>query len=379
MLCAMSWFDELHQQLIDQGQVPHVIPAGAGRLLIAEHAARLLAVEVPGIDENLIFHTDATGDGQITGGDRLWLAPEVAWFWPSLKEAREDPKGTASCPSDIDPGRYVLVANETPHTLWSTAALQDMRNGNHIALNVQRHFSACAPIVDHPGLQCVSFLIRNGVSIAYTDDADERINAEPGAVAGCWDILQVPPTGTLICPTTAAVDPRSYYDPFGKYHVDVSDESVRFLIDGQHRIKMGIKPHHSTGRMGYYRELGNGYGSLILRVFAPLPGEPYCDLPRDSQAHDAIAQHADHPEQFDGDALQAYNDDGDSFPGTSFGEMEYHDPCVVAPEADQAASVPLSRTGQCVTHVLVGPPNSVKKLGAELLGVAIDPIPPLRG
>ncbi|MEO0586619.1 MAG: hypothetical protein AAF078_03175, partial [Planctomycetota bacterium] len=155
--------------------------------------------------------------------------------------------------------------------------------------------------------------------------------------------------------------PRSYYEPFGDRHVAVEGDCVRFLIDGKRRTKMGLLPEHTTGRMGYYRPLGDGRSSLIFRAFAALPGEPYCDLPVDHPAHDAAAAGEDHPEMFRGDGLQAYNDDGDAFPGTSFGEMEYHDPCVIAGRG------PTSRTGSCVTHVMAGPDEAVRAVGRELL------------
>ncbi|NJO56652.1 MAG: hypothetical protein HC834_10335 [Rhodospirillales bacterium] len=172
---------------------------------------------------------------------------------------------------------------------------------------------------------------------------------------------------------------RSYYDPFGTRHVSVGERCVRFLIDGRRRIKMGLRPEHTTGRMGYYRALGDGRATLIVRVFASLPGEPYCDLPRDDPRHRALQLGESSGPVLGGDALQAYNDDGDAFApkagqasvdakDVTFGEMEYHDPCVISGRA------PGERGGTCVTHVVVGADASVRAWGASLLGCEIEPL-----
>ena len=346
----MTWFDQLHARVADEGQRPHVLSSGDGRILIAEHGARILAVESPGVEENLIFHTDATGDGKMSGGDRLWIAPEVAWFWPSLEDARRDPKGTAATPEQIDPGNYQPGKRGGAHSLVNfDVSLRDVRSGNKVAVHAYRNFNAAIRPAMPEGLSWVGFTLENAMDL---------VNGDAGAVVGCWDILQVPPTGTLICPTVTRADVRSYYDPFGDRHVQVDEECVRFLIDGRHRIKMGLLAEHTTGRMAYYRRLGNGTSSLILRIFAPLPGEPYCDIPRDAPAD----------QRRGGDCLQAYNDDGDAFPRTSFGEMEYHDPCLVVGEGGER------RAGTSVTHIFTGPDGVVKQVGERLLGVAVEGI-----
>ncbi|MEM6756457.1 MAG: DUF6786 family protein [Planctomycetota bacterium] len=372
----MTWFDDLHRRVADEGQRPHILQAGdgAGRLLITEHGARVLACELPGVDHNLFFHTDHTGEGgskgKVTGGDRVWIAPEAAYFWPTLEDARRDPKGTAAVPPEIDPG--LRVKSPYDHDSFESEnlieLLRDRRNGHPANVETVREVQICA-LQSRSSLSSLSFTIKNAL--------------ESGEV-GCWDILQVPVGGTLICPTTINVaesdrytageqshcqtpnaGPRSYYEPFGERHVAVEGGCVRFLIDGQRRTKMGILPEHTTGRMGYYRPLGDAMSSLIFRSFGVFPGEPYCDLPVNHPAHDAVAARKDHPEMFRGDALQAYNDDGDAFPGASFGEMEYHDPCVIAGRG------PTSRTGSCVTHVMAGPDAAVRRVGRELLGVEV--------
>lgn len=369
-----DWYDRIVAAL-DAQEFKHVtLQAGAARLLVTEHGGRILACAMPGVADNLLYHPpfmeDAASRKSIAGGDRLWIAPEVGWFWPSLDEARANPKDTAQTPGSIDPGYFGITEQGDGHVLLDNRIdVTDCRDGKSLALYATR----AVRVIDGPaglpdGVACGSFAITN--SLSFADDTSDA-----GAVAGCWDILQVPGDpenpGTLICPTTGDVEPTSYYDPFGERHVAVDKASanggrVRFLIDGDRRVKMGLPAGVTTGRMGYYRALGDGQASLIVRIFAPLPGEPYCDIPRD----------APDDQRLGGDALQAYNDDGDAFagppesdaPDTTFGEMEYHDPALVAGQA------PETRTGTCVTHVLVGPDDAIKHAGWELLGAGIEPI-----
>ncbi len=362
-----EWFDRIVARLDAHEHKHATLAAGDGRLLVTEHGARVLACEMPGVSHNLFFHppfmeqADSDGEHSVAGGDRLWIAPEVGWFWPSLDEARRDPKGTATTPMAIDPGYFgITEQSDTRIVLDARIDLTDIRDDKALALYATREVRAIeAP--DHlpDGLMTLSFALTH--QLAWADASTDE-----GAVAGVWDILQVPPPppevgggGTLICPTTRRVEPRSYYEPFGEKHVVVDDGRVRFLIDGKHRIKMGLHADATTGRMAYYVKHNDEVSSLIVRIFAPQPGEPYCDLPRD----------ADDSQRTGGDALQAYNDDGDAFEGppeVTFGEMEYHDPCLIAGKA------PSTRTGTSVTHILVGPDDAIKQAGQQLLGVVIE-------
>ncbi len=340
----MSWFDDLRDRLETEGQRPHALSSGAGRFLVVEHGARLLACDLPGVARNPLFVMDDK-DGHATGGDRLWIAPEVAYYWPSLEQAREDPIKWAATPTQIDPGEY---SNTGPWPggvhLENRMSLQDARDGRRIDLHARRALAALPPLDTLPDGVTACALSITHTLVAAGGDTD--------AVAGAWSIMQVPPPGTLICPTTTRVQPRSYYDPFGDRHVLADDHAIRFRIDGQRRIKMGVLPEHTTGRMAYYqRREGGGASTLIVRVFPTLPGETYIDIPRDHPAD----------QRRGGDCLQAYNDDG-TYGG--FGEMEHHDPAVIV--GGRA-----SRTATSVTHLLAGPDEAIRRLGRDLLGVAV--------
>ncbi len=315
--------------------------SGDGAFEVSAAGARVLSCTVAG-SPNLLYD-----DGKGSGGDRVWVAPEVAYYWPSLKDAREDPVGTAATPAGIDPGTWSVASRwEGGASMEQSVALADARDGKSIALDMRRTVSAIdAPYGLPDGVMCTSFTVVNEMTATGGDE---------GAVAAAWDVLQVPPAGTLVCPTTRRVDPRSYYEPFDGQRVKVEQEAVRFHIDAQRRVKMGLRPEHTTGRMGYYRPLTGGESSLIVRVFPVYPGEMYVDVPRDHPAE----------QRSGGDALQAYNDDGTY---GAFGEMEFVAPAVVVGGC-------MARHTACVTHALVGPDDAVRAAGAGLLGCRVNPV-----
>lgn len=353
----LDWFDQLDHAAQAQNHQTHRLVAGDGTLLVTERGARIMACTLPGVEGNLFFHhgsmLDPNHAANPFGGDRLWIAPEVGWYWPSLALAREDATKHAATPPQIDPGEYLTDSASPVHAQLSTRmTLKDVRDGKSIELAVSRQVRAVgAPIGLPESLKCASFAITNVLLVRGGDD---------GTVACAWDILQVPPVGTLICPTAtdpkSVNEPTSYYEPFGERHVERGDRAVRFLIDSRRKIKMGMKAEHTTGRMAYYRQLDGGLSTLILRIFSPLPGEPYPDIPIN----------ADKDQRLGGDTLQAYNhSDGGA---SGFGEMEYHDPAVIV------GNGPASRHGTSVTHALAGPDDAIRAFGQQLLGAPVQSI-----
>jgi hypothetical protein len=346
------WYTTLRDQLAAANHRPRELSLHSGAtLLLTDHGARAMAVRCDALSENA-FWTPEKFTADPAGGDRLWIAPEVAYFWPSLDKAREDPVRWAATPPDIDPARYAVVHADQRRVMFETdMTLTDARVGKAIHLRVRRGFHAVNPPSGlPPDIACAGYAASHSLEILGGDE---------GALAGAWALLQLPPTGTLICPTTRPLqitgDVTSYYDPFGDRHVQTDGRRLRFLIDAGRRIKMGLRAEWTTGRMGYYRPTADGRAVLILRIFNPQPGEPYVDVPRA----------ADIATRTGGDCLQAYNDDG-TFGG--FGEMEHHDPALIV------GIGPTQRSGGFVTHVLTGPDLSVRAAAEALLGVEVSPI-----
>lgn len=364
---STGWFNRLEHAARQAGDNPMIwqgrpAPRGTAgaqtpQLMILPRAGRLIACQMPGVDDNLFFHHHLLEDparaaqlieaGAGFGGDRLWIAPESAYRWKDLAKVRHDLAGNAFTPRSMDPADYRIRIDEPGRLqLVTQMNLHDERHNQSVSLRVSREMLLIEPPSDLPDqVACVSFALSHELTM---------LEAGPQSQAGVWVLLQLPVTGTLICPTTANADPlRSYYDSFGPDRVQVDASAVRFGIDSTRCMKMGIRPELTTGRMGYLRQVGD-VSTLIVRIFHPQPGRPYVDMPVDEILSGS---------RLGGDALQAYNHDGSG--NIHFGEMEYHDPAVLGSQTVRTV------TGTSVTHVLAGPAHQIEQIGRRLLGVAI--------
>ncbi len=347
-----DWLDALKQSIHSNGHALSQWQVGDATFVLMPFAARLLACEMPGVEGNLFWHhpdmLDPTKAGeQLRGagggiaGDRLWIAPEVGYIWPDLAAARVDPYNTACLPAAMDPAEYKIVRDdEGMLSLTTNMELLDHRVSKWAKLRVSRVFSG----MDRPGF--VSRDLKwSGISIRNTMVAEA---GDEGAVAGTWDLLQLPIGGVQIFATQQPqkAAPTSYYEPYREGDVTWDEHAVYFHAKGDHVIKMGLSPEQATGRMVYLRKVA-GQTTAILRSFLPCPGMPYVDVPRSSD------------ERFGGDALQAFCDDGRF---QSFTEMEYHDPAVIVGKGPQVTG------STCITHVIAGAQKAVVAAASAFLG-----------
>lgn len=355
-----DWMERIRSAVGNGGHDTMTWSAGDGALLVMPFAARILGCRVDGVEGNLFWHCpDAEDQARTTellkapaamGGDRLWIAPEIAHHWPSLEAARGNKWMQAYCvPAIVDPGDYQIIESDDGHLrAEADMALHDHRVSKSISFRVERQFTVePEPLPGIPtALKVVSFTIRNRLTATGGDE---------GAVAGAWDILQLPARGgggTIICPTLHPIDaPHCYFEPFGD-HVKTGPGVVSVRIDAQRQFKLGLPPQSCLGRMGYYRRGADGQCTLIVRIFGIVPGAPYVDTMRSCPDDQRTG----------GDCLQVYNDDGAY---GEFGEMEYHDPGIVVGQH------PTSREGTSITHVLAGPQSEVEEAAQWLLGVEI--------
>lgn len=351
MTCC-CWMDHLTRSLTANEKEYRLWNARDGQLLVTIDGARVLGCRIDGVDHNLFWHDPemetprgTAGPYEITGGDRLWIAPEAGLIFTDRIKAQKQPKAYTLLPTDMDPGHWKPTLDAPGHlSLNATMKLRDHKLQANLGIEVDRRFDLIAPPDGlSKKIKCLSYGITHRLTM---------LDSQPRTHAGIWSVLQMPATGWIIVPTIGTLQKvRRYYAPFGQKHLKIAPRQVRFLVDGQRRIKMGIKAEQLVGRMGYCRKLDRLRASLIVRCFAAQPGQPYADVPL-TQA-----------DCFGGDAMQAYNHNAKGVPGLGFGEMEYHDPAVV-----QGSGISSGQAG-CVTHVMVGPIADIQAAGEMLLGV----------
>lgn len=344
-----SDIEKLSASLQSAGQAVFALGNASGRLLVSLSGARALACEFAHMPGNLFFHDtslEETGKAaqalqkSPAAGDRLWIAPEINYIFKDLSKVMTHPAECSLTPPAMEPGHYRLIHHTARHlALAADMRLEDrLSPRTHVSVSISRAFELIdAPVGLDSGLTHFGFAVTNTLAVTAFD--------RPGMHVGVWDLLQIPPAGWLVCPTVGlATKPRSYYDKLSDDRVRQVGGAVHFKIDGQGRYKIGLSPTQTCGRMGYYRKLGR-VSTLLVRHFPVQPGLGYCDQPV-SELGGPIH----------GDVLQSYN-------GSGFGEMEYHDPAL------KTGDQPTSRTATSVTHALVGPDDLIHTAAECLLGV----------
>ncbi|MCC5828901.1 MAG: hypothetical protein JJU36_05580 [Phycisphaeraceae bacterium] len=352
-----DWLDRLDGSLTQADRPLVRFKNGPGELAVCVHGARIVGCAIQGVDENLFYHQRGLENpeqapgflkkaGADIGGDRLWIAPEVAFMWPDLAGARIDPFGTYDLPAKMDPGHWEVEASGRDWIeLTAAMDLVDHRSSAKVSLRAMRTIALGGLPDDWPeALPALAFTCGHQLSV---------LRGDASAWVGIWHLLQMPVGGTLVCPTVAPTSfpPTDYYSPFRPEDVTVKPEAVHFHARGDSIIKMGLRAEDVTGRMAYIRSLGDGRSSAILRGFLPQPGQPYIDVPR---SFDAL---------LGGDALQAFCSDQ----GTQgFTEMEYHEPGL------KIGSGRTRTSGGCWTIVTAGQQALVEQTVQRLLGVSVS-------
>ena len=90
---------------------------GQGTLLVLPHGGRVLGLFAEDVDENFLWVNPALDSSESaraflagapsphTGGDRIWVSPEIETHIPDLA----DPWGTYAPPPPVDPGHYTAT------------------------------------------------------------------------------------------------------------------------------------------------------------------------------------------------------------------------------------------------------------------------------
>lgn len=326
---------------------PRALTTATGGLVLTVRGARVLGVFLDDAGDNLLWTApalarpaDATrlvlGGQWNVGGDRCWLAPEVELHFANPERpAREE----YAVPAAIDPGRYeVEDESETALSLRCDGELPNLVSRRTVTFELSRAISLCPPPCEVGPCSYIGYELSSALAIRYVD--------RPDAAYGLWQLMQLPPGGTVFIPTRPDAELVDYFNSDVAHHCRRAADHVRFPVTGETPHKLGLRAADVTGRMAYLRPAGE-HGTLIVRQACVFAGGTYADYPAHSRERRDIA-------------LQFYNDDGRM---GGFGEMEYHS--VAAAPDNLYVTRDLSRT-----WCFAGPLNKLQALGAQLLGVS---------
>lgn len=232
------------------------------------------------------------------GGDRLWVSPEIDWFWGTRKQPDFS---QYTVPAPVDPGRWRVDRQARGFCrIHQVATIRHRHRSTTLRCELARSFTLV-----HPPDDC-----ELDQALAYQTDNELRIlDGQKGQPIGLWSLLQVPNGGEVVIPCRQRPASRLHFGSVPAALKERGKRELRFRITGDQQYKIGVRNESVTGHIAYARPVGNNY-LVIYRRFFPQPWRCYCDRPMDAQ-------------QTPGDAVQVYNDGG-AFGG--FGEMEYHTP-----------------------------------------------------
>jgi len=280
--------------------------AEGNEIVLLPTRGRVLQVRIAG-EPTLWENPNWSGDWNV-GGDRLWLGPEIDWFWK--KTDRPDIR-FYDVPSSIDDDQWVAESSGSDCCkIRKAGRIDHQRTDHYVEFELTRAFSRVAL----PAL--------NGFesAIAYeTVNQLQLLDGTPGQPMDLWSLLQMPSGGRMFVSVLPKSQFRNHYEPIPNARWTDNDGLMELQVSGSELYKIGLAPDSVLGRMAYVRESSNGDYLVIYRNITPQFRRPYCDVPLsepDSQ----------------GDAIQIFYDGGRY---GQMGEIEHHSPALVAGSGDQ--------------------------------------------
>jgi hypothetical protein len=282
--------------------------------VISPFSGRILGLFSPASNENFLWTNPAllwpqktrelsqSDRWQNLGGDRTWLAPEIEFFFPHY------PKTDVYLPPrQMDPGSYELLTADNGISLTNQLSLQMYASHTIVNLTVDKRLT---PAVN-PLLAICGELSRRLEYAGYTLSTTLSIQGQaPPSPIGLWNLLQLPHSGEMIIPTYSRAVPVVYMGVIASGDLKISDHSVRYRMDAEGDIKIGLHAVFCTGRAAYLYRSGDDLMSLVVRNFVVDPSGVYVDVPATAT-------------QTTGCTVQACNVNSSL---GAFSELEYHTP-----------------------------------------------------
>ncbi|MCC8024530.1 MAG: hypothetical protein LIP16_04405 [Clostridium sp.] len=333
-----------------------VLELGEGwKLVVAQHGGHVFGPFSERYPEGIFWMPESVKDPDSykklvdsrdwnTGGDRVWVAPEIQFNIKDRKRYRE----TLDTPKTIDPGDFSMERSKNAVILRQSMDLESYNTVTgrihvelvrtiHKALNPLRKLEDCD-------------ILMQGVSwCGFEQVLDLKAESGQDIYAESWDLVQIRPVGTLYIPMYRPLRGTDHYEPAGR-HEYLGGNGVCLRITGDSRYKIGYKSAALTGRFGYMSDGQDGESCLIIINY---PNNP-------------SAMYSEEPPLLEGDtgySVHIYNDDGNS---GGFAEMECNMQTIGRPTG-------LNRSIERVTKwIYTGKKERLKGIAEALLGYGFE-------
>mgnify|MGYP004443938549 CR=1 FL=1 len=275
-----------------------------------------------------------------TGGDRVWIAPEIQFNIRDRSHFRE----TLDTPKTIDPGNFSMKCEGDAVYL---AQEIDLTSYNTVTGTIHLDFSRAILKAEDPLRKLADHAdYRKDVTYCgFEQILDLSCSGEGDIYAETWDLLQIRPKGTLFIPMYQPLRGTDHYEPAGD-HEALTDRGVTLRITGDSRYKIAYKAAHLTGRFGYLADSDTEDSCLIIINY---PNNP-------------SAMYSEEPPLIEGDtgySIHIYNDDGNA---GGFAEMECNLQTIGNPTGIRRSIDRLTK------WIYAGKKESLRKMAKALLG-----------
>lgn len=320
--------DNLANLLSGVGKATEAYETSDGtRLLLLPYGARVLGLYAPESDENFFWTNPVldsaesaramyeSDDWHNSGGERIWLGPEVDIFFPNYPDLTTHVPPEQLDASDYDVARNPLGVQMSRFMNIELARPQlelqlCVSKGISQALNPLRYEKEYADVMT--GVEYAGFT--QTTSLELTLATIQRL-LEGGfgypARLGLWSLIQLPHGGEMLVPTYSRTEPKVIFGDIPQGDLISEERLVRFKTRSSGAHKIGIRAVATTGRAAYMHQTGDRW-ALVIRNFFVNPSGEYVDVPLDDQ--DDL-----------GYSVQAVCLDNEL---GKFCELEYHTPAV---------------------------------------------------
>lgn len=235
-----------------------------------------------------------------TGGDRVWVAPEIQFNIMDRSRFRE----TLDTPKIIDPGDYVMERSQRAVTLRQS---MDLESYNTVTGRIHVEFLRTILKAPNPLRKLPDYdqLMKRVSYCGYEQVLDLTADSIQEIYAESWNLLQIRPKGTLYIPMYQTLRGTDHYEPAGSCEY-LAGRGICLEITGESRYKIAYRSAVLTGRFGYLSDEKDDESCLIIINY---PNNP-------------SAMYSEEPPLLEGDtgySIHIYHDDGSS---GGFAEME---------------------------------------------------------
>lgn len=325
--------------------------SGDWKIIVSSHGGHIYGPFSAGCPEGIFWMSEGMSEPEAsrnmieskswnTGGDRVWIAPEIQFNIRERARFRE----TLKTPVAIDPGGFRLARQEDIISLSQEIGLSSHNTVNGM---IDIRFRQQILKASNPLRKADTYtkLMEGMEYCGFEQIIDLDCSGDPGIFAEGWDLLQIKPEGRLYIPMYQVSRGTDHYEAVGDMEV-IGNNGVFLNITGKQRYKIAYKSVHVTGRIGYLSDSDDEDSYLIIKNFPNNPSCMYSEEPPLQPGNRGYSVHI-------------YNDDGNS---GGFAEMECNLYTIGQPTGLSCASCRVS------TWIFAGNKKKLGEITALLLG-----------